>query len=284
MKNMTKLAVSAFISVCSMTSSTATPIHDRDEQIKPKPSMMGNYDITDQSQVWKTFKEDANSGIFSKLRRDNLEIIFSYSGNKKSLLLVSRGFNSLYMSGILPATFKICSIGYKAKNFTQEDLNQLRYRNVHRLDLSVLPEVDDVSALGNVQHLVLRNLPEVDNVSTLGNVQHLELTYLPKVEDVSALGSVQHLELTYLPKVEDVSALGSVQHLELWYLPEVDNVSALESVQHLVLRDLPIVEDVSALGSVQSLSIRYLSQVKDTSALGKNGQVFYLDDEKVIND
>ena len=39
MKNMTKLAVSAFISVCSMTSSTATPIHDRDEQIKPKSSI-----------------------------------------------------------------------------------------------------------------------------------------------------------------------------------------------------------------------------------------------------
>jgi hypothetical protein len=150
---------------------------------------------------------------------------------------------------------------------------------LHKLDLSHMQSVSDVSALASCKSLHTLDLAgtPVSDVSSLASCQSLHTLDLSdtQVSDVSALASCKSLHTLNLSdtQVSDVSGLASCKSLHTLDLGNtpVSDVSALSSCNALHTLDIwgTQVSDVSGLASCQSLHTLELmaSQVINVSAL-----------------
>ncbi len=160
---------------------------------------------------------------------------------------------------------------FSSRGIGFKDLSSLR--NAHRLFLSGILELTDVSLLGGVEELIIASCLNVKVICDLGRVSNLKL-FQGEINSLEGLGEGNSsVSLSGLPEKIDLTPLRSIHEVCLSYCDCLVHCRELANVQHLSILYCQNFEDTSGLGNLKSLSLVECDKLSRLVGIGRVGIV-----------
>jgi hypothetical protein len=130
------------------------------------------------------------------------------------------------------------------------------FTNIYYLDLSFCKFID-ISKIRNVHILNLSNCPYVEDLSTLRDVYVLNLSWC-YISNFGALSNIRFLSLRS-SCTDDISALGNIDTLDTLDLSFSCNISDLSSLINVRVLDISFCDNIKNFGTLKNVCVLNLS-------------------------
>jgi hypothetical protein len=161
-------------------------------------------------------------------------------------------------------------------------LKLLHLTNIGNSDFPILPEtlealvledcrfLSSIHGISQCKYITLSHLPEVEDVSMLGNVTSLSIIGCPKVSDISELGNIPYLTIKENSCINDFSYLGNHKVLKLSLLLNMIKIplGRFSEISHIEVSRTVITQYNELLNCEESSGQRKKGRYVDISGSG----------------